>query len=319
MYQRYSRKCLLVTALIMCGMLNACGNENTVPTEVESQTESVATEQTISNEMTVTIEDEETVTEEAEVVAEETDTEAPVITGVQEITAYLGDSISYKKGISVTDNSDETVELKIDTSAVDVSTIGDYPVVYSASDSAGNMTSVDAVLHIIEQPGIGESDVAPLADAVISKVTTPEMSNWDKAYALWNWCRQNVKYSYSAGNRTSVWTGAYEGLHDRTGDCYTFYATYEVLLKRVGIETMKVSRIDDESNHWWNLVNLGDGWYHCDTSPRRIGHTYKCFMQTDEQIQQYTDFYTEKPNYYTFDTTLYPERGTVIVYDGWAQ
>ena len=39
-------------------------------------------------------------------------------------------------------------------------------------------------------------------------------------------------------------------------------------------------------------------------------------MQTDAQIQEYEDFYKEKPNYYTFDKSLYPARETTIIYDG---
>ena len=77
---------------------------------------------------------------------------------------------------------------------------------------------------------------------------------------------------------------------------------------------MEVRRVGGTSDHWWNLVNLGNGWYHCDSSPRRKKDTYRCFMQTDIQIQAYTDSRPEHPNYYVFDETLYPERATEIVY-----
>ena len=162
-----------------------------------------------------------------------------------------------------------------------------------------------------------EVKVNELADALIKKLgITEETSKWDTCYKLWNWCRTKIKYAYSAGDRSTIYAGAYEGLHDRSGDCYAYYATFTILLKKCGIETLEVRRVGGESNHWWNLVNLGDGWYHCDSSPRKVGHTYKCFMQTDAQIQEYEDFYKEKPNYYTFDKSLYPDRETTIIYDG---
>ena len=61
-------------------------------------------------------------------------------------------------------------------------------------------------------------------------------------------------------------------------------------------------------------MHIESGWYHCDASPRREGDHYKCFMQTDAQIQAYTESYPQHPNYYTFDPELYPERATEIIY-----
>lgn len=245
----------------------------------------------------------------------EPDTEAPVILGVSDITVYLGDSISYRKNISVTDNSGETISLEIDNSAVVLNQLGSYPVIYTARDSAGNVATLEATVNVVERPAVSEESVSALADELIAELTTPEMSNWDKAYVLWNWCRTEINYSYTSGDRSSIWAGAYEGLHNRRGDCYAYYATYSVLLTRLGIENICVSRVGEGSNHWWNLVNLGDGWYHCDPSPRKKEHMYKCFMQTDAQIQAYADFYVEHPDYYTFDTALYPERATEVVFE----
>ena len=155
-----------------------------------------------------------------------------------------------------------------------------------------------------------------LSPCIVFDLITEDMSKWDTCYTLWNWCRTKIKYAYSAGDRSTIYAGAYEGLHDRSGDCYAYYATFTILLQKCGIETMEVRRVGGTSNHWWNLVNLGDGWYHCDSSPRKAGHTYKCFMQTDDQVQAYTEYYKEKPNYYVFDKSLYPERETTIIYDG---
>ena len=244
------------------------------------------------------------------------DTVAPVIEGVQNITVSLGDSISYRKNVTVSDDSGEMISLEIDNSAVIIDQIGIYPIIYSAIDSAGNKAQVEATVTIAEPSGVSPEEVIALADQLIAEKTTADMSDWDKAYTLWNWCRKNIRYTYSAGDRSSVYSGAYEGLHDRQGDCYAYYATYSLLLTRLGIENQCVARVGGTSNHWWNLVNLGDGWYHCDPSPRNKNHLYKCFMQTDAQLQEYCDFYTEHPGYYDFDSTLYPERATTELFDG---
>ena len=297
-YKRLIRNGSLLLLLITVCMLNACEKTEAIAKADETVMEKMTTEEVISSEKaaepsteSTSIPEEEatTVTETTEPATEntettESDTEAPVISGVKEITAYLGDNISYKKGVSVTDNIDEEVQLTIDKSAVNTNAIGDYPIIYSAVDSAGNTASETTVLHIIEKPIIDENTVAPLADALIARLTTPEMSNWDKAYVLWEWCRTNIMYSYSAGDRSSIWAGAYEGLHDQAGDCYTYYATYEVLLRRLGIETIQVSRVGGTSNHWWNLVNLGNGWYHCDNTNKDF------WFNTPEVIEAKTEY-----------------------------
>lgn len=241
------------------------------------------------------------------------DTTSPVIEGVKNLSITEGGSVSYKKHITVTDNSGEEVELAIDNSKADTKTPGTYSIYYSATDSSGNTATAECTLTVKEKIVINEAYVRPMVEKIVKQVTNSGMSDWDKAYALYNWCRTKIYYG-SKGDRTSIWTGAYEGIHDRSGDCFTYYATYAAMLDVAGIQNMKVSRIGGTSNHWWNLVNVGDGWYHCDASPRRKGDSYICFMQTDAQVAAYTETYPEKPNYYTFDTSLYPERGTKIVF-----
>lgn len=240
------------------------------------------------------------------------DTTPPVITCTQPLTVHVGDSVSYRSGVEVSDNADGEVSLEIDNSMVDLDKEGDYPLRYKATDAAGNVAEKEVTLLVVKQSD-REAEVDRLADEVIGEVVTADMSRWDTCYALWKWCQTNIQYSYNAGTRT-IYAGAYEGLHDRSGDCYAYYATFTVLLQKCGIETLEVRRVGGTSDHWWNLVNLGDGWYHCDCSPRRTGDTYECFMQTDAQVQAYTDSYPEHPNYYVFDPTLLPERETEIVY-----
>lgn len=248
------------------------------------------------------------------VTVEIVDTTPPVIEA-QDIEVEQDEPVSYKKNVSLTDNSDGEIILDVDASQADTAVPGVYTILYTATDSSGNSSTAECSLTVREKSGISQEQVNQMADELIEELVTSDMSSWDTAYALWNWCRTKIKYTYSAGDMSSIYTGAYEGLHDRKGDCFVYYATFAVLLNRVGIENMCVTRVGGDTDHYWNLVNLGDGWYHCDSSPRRSGHTYYCFMQTDEQVQWYTDYYTEKPDYYTFDPDLYPERATEIVFE----
>lgn len=247
------------------------------------------------------------------VTVEIIDTTPPVIEGAKDIEVFEGDTISYKRGIELSDNAEGEISLSVENDEVDLDTSGSYVVRYMATDASGNC-SVSEITVFVRQRSDKEEVVNQLADALIQELITEGMSKWDICYKLWNWCRTKISYSYSAGDRSSIYAGAYEGLHDRSGDCYAYYATFTLLLQKCEIETMEVRRVGGTSDHWWNLVNLGNGWYHCDSSPRRKKDTYRCFMQTDTQIQAYTDSRPEHPNYYVFDETLYPERATEIVY-----
>ena len=245
------------------------------------------------------------------------DTTAPVISGAKDRNVCKGNTISYRKDIAVTDNSGESVALEIDSSAVDLSTIGTYPVKYKASDSSGNTTTVEIKVNVTKEQVIDEEYVRPMVEKIVKEVTNENMTDWEKAFQLFKWIRNHILYVGTNGDRSSIWTGAYDALDNNRGDCFVFYALYAAMLDVAEIPNMQVARVGGTSNHWWNLVYVDGEWYHCDTSPRREqDKAWWCFMQTDMQIKAYADSYPEKPNYYTFDPSLYPERGTEIVYDG---
>ena len=248
-----------------------------------------------------------------EIEVEIVDTTAPVISMVSGILVKVGDTVAYKKAVEYSDNSSNALTLSIDNSAVDLQTPGEYSVSYTVTDAGGNTATIEVPLTVVEATSHTEEDVRDLALAVVEEVVDENVSKYDNAKELFRWVHSNIRYQHAAGDRSSVWAGAYEGLHDGAGDCYAFYATYSVLLTYAGIDNLCVARVSDSSHHWWNLVNTGEGWYHCDASPRRNGDRYFCFMQTDAQVEAYTRAYPEKPDYYTFDASLLPERATEII------
>lgn len=248
------------------------------------------------------------------VTVECVDTTPPVIEGVKALAVNAGSSISYKKGIVLSDNADGEVALRVDSSSVDLNVQGVYPICYIATDTSGNETREETTVTVNAPDLPTEEEVNALADALIGQIITPEMSKYDIAYTLWQWCRTNISYATVEKDYDPQWLGAYDGLYKKKGDCYTYCATYAFLLTRCDIENMCVSRVGGTSDHRWNLVNVGDGWYHCDSSPRRTGDPYLCFMQTDAQVQAYTEIATHRPNYFVFDESLYPERETTIIF-----
>lgn len=228
------------------------------------------------------------------------DTEAPVITGVEDLTILEGDAISYKKNVTVTDNCPDGLELMVDNSEVNLSEEGEYPVTYIARDVSGNETTVTATV-IVEPRMYDLQTVYALADSVLAEITTPEMTPLEKVKAIYRYNTGNIAY-INHSEKDDWARAAYEGLAEHKGDCYVYACTAKVLLDRAGIQNMDIEKIPTSRRHYWNLVNLGDGWYHFDTTPRTDHPTI--IMWTEAQLMEYSGRHHNSHNY---DHTLYPE------------
>lgn len=228
------------------------------------------------------------------------DTEAPVISGVSDLNVIVGNSISYKKNVAVTDNCSEGLIFTIDNSAVNLSAAGTYPITYIARDAAGNETIASANVTVRERV-YSESEVYALADAVLARIITPGMSPMEKIQAIYNYNKQHIAY-ISHSEKGNWLRAAYEGLADGKGDCYVYASTAKALLIRAGIVNMDIVKIPSKTSHYWNLVDIGEGWYHFDTTPRKDHPTI--FMWTEAQLMEYSANHGGSHNY---DHSLYPE------------
>lgn len=230
----------------------------------------------------------------------EADTEAPVMEGVADLIVYEGGSIAYKKNVTVTDNCPEDLELIVENSSVNLNLAGEYPVTYIARDASGNETTAEAT--VIVKPQLYDiEEVYALADAVLAKICTPEMTPLEKAQAIYQYNRGNIAYINHSDKGNWV-QAAYEGLADKKGDCYVYACTAKVLLDRAGIRNMDIIKIPTRRSHYWNLVDVGEGWYHFDTTPR-TDHPV-IFMWTEAQLMEYSGRHYGSHNY---DHSQYPE------------
>lgn len=87
------------------------------------------------------------------------------------------------------------------------------------------------------------------------------------------------------------------------GDCYGFFSIAKALLTAAEIENIDV--IGTTVDHYWNLINCGEGWYHFDTT---AGWNTDRFMWTDEQIANY-NYVIPSTGYrlhYAWDQSKYP-------------
>jgi hypothetical protein len=212
------------------------------------------------------------------------DDQPPVISGVKDIRIYTGDAVSYLDGVTVTDNMDPDVKLDVDTSQVRQKEAGTYPIVYIATDASGNKATVNATLTVV-QSAADEETVQKLAKEVIGQIITDDMSGYDKLYAIYYWVRGNIRYQ-DQPNMEDWLKAAYDGLKYHQGDCYVYCMTARALLDAAGIKNMVIDTAPLRYIHYWNLVDIGEGWYHFDTTPRAAGGTF--LYMNDADIQEYS-------------------------------
>lgn len=238
------------------------------------------------------------------------DTEAPVIEGVQDITVEVGGSISYRKGVTVTDDKDENPTLTIDNSQVDLENPGVYEVIYTATDKKGNTSSVSIQVTVRSLEAVAmEQEVYDKAAQILAKITNDSMTDMEKAFAIYRWTLTNIGYTGSSEKGDWI-KGAYQAFKNRSGDCYTYFAAAKALYEVAGIENVDIVKSDtSRSSHYWSLINLGNGWYHVDCTPR-TGTGDNFFMVTDEELEAYS---SQHHNSHIFDGSLYPERATESV------
>ncbi|MBE5968510.1 MAG: DUF5011 domain-containing protein [Lachnospiraceae bacterium] len=248
--------------------------------------------------VTIQLKDEGNNTSEVEaLLIVKEDTEAPVILGVRDKTVYIGDSLSYRKGITVTDNKDKEVELQIDSSSVNLKKEGTYSVTYTAVDSSGNKAAETAKITV-KKLSISEDTLNELADEVLGRIVKAGMTQKEIAEKIYTWTKGHI--SYTGSSDKSDWMAeAYRGFKNGIGDCFTYFAVSQVLLNRAEIENIGLTREGGRTHHYWSLINCGEGWYHFDATPNKDHRD--SFYLTESEAVKLTEI--RGNNYYVYDKT----------------
>jgi hypothetical protein len=233
------------------------------------------------------------------------DTEPPVIEGVEDITVYVDERVSYRRNVRVTDNRDAEVELIVDSSKVNLKKEGKYEVTYIATDTSGNTATETITITVLKKPWdyVDPEELDKLADSVLDMIIKDGMSDKEKLKAIFQWTKKRISYTGSTYKKNWMWA-AVQGIKKGSGDCFTYYGTARALLTRAGFENLCVTRIDN--THYWNLVKYNGNWYHFDTCPHSSKYPFDGFLRTDAEVAEYSKKRKDKRNYYTFDKSLYP-------------
>lgn len=236
------------------------------------------------------------------------DTTPPQIHGIQTFLVYQGDTISYRTGVSVTDDRDEAPVLSIDASGVDLSQPGEYTVIYHAKDASGNSVCVETIVTVREkQPGyVPLETIYAEADSILAEIIEEGMTTREQVRAIYRWVRRNCYY-VNHSDKSDYLQGAYVMMTERRGDCFNYFAFCKLMYERLGIPNIDVRKVKNypgDSDHYWSLVSVDGGktWYHVDSVPR-VPPDPGFFLVTDAYMDSYS-----KENYNCFnrDKSLYP-------------
>lgn len=236
---------------------------------------------------------------------------APTIMGVNPISLYMGSTVSYRKGIVVTDDQDTDLVFTVDSSQVDLSREGTYTLVYQAVDDAGNETRLTTTVTVKEKPKtyVDEQTIIAAADKILGEVITDGMTNRQKAEAVFRWIKRNFIYN-NISDKTDYLQAAYTLMQKKSGDCFSYYAFCRLMFERLGFPHITVTRVENTQRpgrHWWSMISLdgGETWYHFDATPRPPDYTGDRFFccVTDDFLAKFEKLY---PGYYLRDMNLCP-------------
>jgi hypothetical protein len=231
----------------------------------------------------------------------------PRIFGTRDLQFVLGSSAMFRLGVSAYDAFNRPIDFTVDSSGVDIYTLGIYELVYRAEDCCGNYTEVTVRVRVTE---VDPDDVRARAAAVLDRILRDGMTQVEQARAIFDWVVANVGYAAGFEHRT-VYESANQALVHRRGDCFVFYAISELLLTMARIPNMRIDRIPGTTSmHVWNLINPDElGWHHFDTTPLIVRQLDR-FMFTQTQAEEFTRIINAEGqgrDYFTFNPELYPE------------
>ena len=235
------------------------------------------------------------------------DTTPPVISGAADLTVHIGDTVSYKSNITVWDDTDPAPVLEVDSSQVDLNTVGTYIVIYIAQDASGNHAYTAARVRIVPQASVTTEEAYAVADETLNYILSEDMTDKQKIAAIYDHLFSFGYVNKHYAEAVNYLDNAYYFLTTRQGDCRCFFGASKLLLERCGFRTMMIrSFTGSKVIHYWNLVSIDGGvsWYHFDPTCWGWGYDGDICMVTDEWLKDYATRHDYTP--LIWDEESYP-------------
>ena len=238
------------------------------------------------------------------------DTTPPTVDGVVDRSALCGEGVVLREGVRITDDCLGEVTLTVDASAVDNRKEGVYEVVYTATDAAGNTTTVRGDVYIYAME-VSEQMLNDRIDELLLRLDAPNKDRETLCRSIYACIQASLTY-VSDGDQSDWVRAAYTSLFvSGQGDCFSYFSAAKALLQRAGIEYIEIQRTPGytDDTHYWLLVNIAeDGekarWYYLDpTELRHDEYDHSGCLLTLAQLQAYDRV---RPCFYLHDTASLP-------------
>ena len=246
----------------------------------------------------------------------------PVISGVRSFEHVAKDpekltKADYLEGVTATDDYTVKPTIEVDYSKVNLKVVGKYPLIFTATDKAGNRTEVESYVTVyrtgnsLAGSAANDKKALDLAKKQLKKITKSSDTDVVKAMKIYYWVYHNVYFSTGATPYKGKAKAAISTLNKRRGSCYGRACACEYLLKAANIDSFLIMRkkFPGSRIHYWNLVKLNGEWYHCDVQIYMAGLApkgYFCFMMTDSEI-------AKAPTNHSYKKSGFPARSTKSV------
>lgn len=138
---------------------------------------------------------------------------------------------------------------------------------------------------------------------ILDEALCDGMGQWTTALALYDYLAVHVAYSEDLSpGEYNIIRNAYGAIVDGDAVCVGYAKAYQELLQRCGIPCVVVG--SDAMDHRWNMVKIGNHWYHVDVTwadpiddvNGRVSHEY--FLLSDATISDADHKHTGWTPYY---------------------
>ncbi len=209
----------------------------------------------------------------------------------EKVSSVSGDVVELKENLTAEVAPDE------DVAAEDGVTIaGQYEIesTRAISDAyiSGDRTGLDD----------RELETLDMASSVLDTIIEDGMTDYEKEMAVYVWMTHNLRNDGGIlpvipTSRTDS-DNPYGVLKYRSAVCVGYATTFRLFMQMCDIECMVVH--NTERYHTWDLVKLGDGWYHTDVYADVGSGSFSHFNMTDIMVEGQgwnTDFFPAADKY----------------------
>lgn len=184
---------------------------------------------------------------------------------------------------------------------------------YTTDSRSGTVVGAQlSYLYTAEQVEDMQKKIDIEANKILSDITDG-MSEYEIVKLFYDRLASEIEYNENAENLRDI----YGAFVDKSTVCGGFAKAFSYLCSRIGIESITITGDFNETPHMWNMVRIGNDWYHIDVTAGNAINTefpyirYDYFCVTDEVIKKYHTLYeqsfeypkaeNDKYNYYIYN------------------